>query len=584
MHAYHSYSDIFINHSFKTFYIVESSFKPKTCAAALQLMTQIELIVKERFSYNPNRHDVYSNQSQSDLFENLRKKASQIYEHFNLNQIFIRGPKGKYKRKKRQLLKSYNEIQKYVSPSQVFPLPEELIQKIFSYLSVLDFGALAQSSHHGETHAITAIIKRAQEFGYRGRDYTQASKYISNLFRNIHILNNQKLLPEKYVVYKQKIFPQNNMQSKLNVEKVLQNLKTAPTEDLFLIFSNENVHIQSLPEFGEMFALQWKRKATKIKSDEMIKKGEEALFFAAKHINKNILKLLLSLNINLNAEFSNQFTPLTINTRDPDITKMLIAQGASIDHQTTPEGYTALHLATKEGNLETVKVLLAARANPNAIDFKGQTPLHLASLYRKRDVAGELFKYQADPNIAAFDGVTPLTIDTRDPDITKMLIKYGASIDQTNPEGYNVLHFAAQRGDLETVKVLLAADANRNAMSLQGRTPLYLASSEGKENVVKELLKHHADPNIAAFDGFTPLTINTSFPGITEMLIKHGSLIDDQMNPRGNTVLHFAVERNQIETIKVLLKAGADREIRNLNGFTPLELAKNSVVKELLSS
>ncbi len=44
---------------------------------------------------------------------------------------------------------------------------------------------------------------------------------------------------------------------------------------------------------------------------------------------------------------------------------------------------TALHYATSAGNLESVKLLIAAGADPNATDDKGQTPLHIAIVFER---------------------------------------------------------------------------------------------------------------------------------------------------------------------------------------------------------
>lgn len=40
---------------------------------------------------------------------------------------------------------------------------------------------------------------------------------------------------------------------------------------------------------------------------------------------------------------------------------------------------TPLHLAVEAGSADIVKLLLAAGANPNLLDFDGASPLHLVS-------------------------------------------------------------------------------------------------------------------------------------------------------------------------------------------------------------
>lgn len=67
----------------------------------------------------------------------------------------------------------------------------------------------------------------------------------------------------------------------------------------------------------------------------------------------------------------------------------LLEHGAQVD---LPDkaGQTPLHRAAAAGALETVKQLVAARANVNARDAKGYTPLKRANLSFRDAVAGYL--------------------------------------------------------------------------------------------------------------------------------------------------------------------------------------------------
>ena len=66
-------------------------------------------------------------------------------------------------------------------------------------------------------------------------------------------------------------------------------------------------------------------------------------------------------------------------------------------------GYTALHMAAKEGNEEDCKNLLEFGANPNTYGVKidcNKTPLHRA---RTQKVVHQLLKHGADPNAKMAD-------------------------------------------------------------------------------------------------------------------------------------------------------------------------------------
>src|SRR3990167_7224855 len=65
---------------------------------------------------------------------------------------------------------------------------------------------------------------------------------------------------------------------------------------------------------------------------------------------------------------------------------------------------TASHI----GDLEAVKELLQAGADPNIVNRGGQTPLYWASYHGYLEIVRELLQAGADPNIAEKDGITPL--------------------------------------------------------------------------------------------------------------------------------------------------------------------------------
>ncbi|RWS08892.1 arf-GAP with SH3 domain: ANK repeat and PH domain-containing protein 2-like protein [Dinothrombium tinctorium] len=60
---------------------------------------------------------------------------------------------------------------------------------------------------------------------------------------------------------------------------------------------------------------------------------------------------------------------------------------------------------------------------------------------------------------------------------------------------------------------------------------------------------------------------------IVDFLVQNSSDIDKQTK-KGNTALHICVEHNKSECMKLLLRSGANVQIENLNGKTPLDLAK----------
>ena len=108
----------------------------------------------------------------------------------------------------------------------------------------------------------------------------------------------------------------------------------------------------------------------------------------------------------------------------------------------------------QKGNIAKIRVLLAAGANPNAVNEKGRTALMAAAYKNHPEIAKVLLAADANPNTAKDDGATPLI-------------------------------FAAQGGYPEIAKMLLAADANPNASIDNGWTSLMSAAQHGHTEIAK---------------------------------------------------------------------------------------------------
>lgn len=74
---------------------------------------------------------------------------------------------------------------------------------------------------------------------------------------------------------------------------------------------------------------------------------------------------------------------------------------------------------------------------------------------------------------------------------------------------------------------------------------------------------------------------NTIIPEDIEKLVKNGDDIDMQ-DSNGNTPLHKMIVAKRIITVKTLLKLGANPNIRNFYGQTPLHITNKRDMIELL--
>jgi cytohesin len=142
--------------------------------------------------------------------------------------------------------------------------------------------------------------------------------------------------------------------------------------------------------------------------------------------------------------------------------RALVEQKADVN---TPQadGATALHWAVFRSDKELVDLLIKAKANPKAANREGATPLWLASV----------------------NGDAP---------IVAALLNAGADANEKLPLGRTPLMEASRTGNVEAMKVLLDHGAAVNAKeTLRGTTPLMWAADEGHAAAIRLLIQHGAD-------------------------------------------------------------------------------------------
>ncbi len=147
----------------------------------------------------------------------------------------------------------------------------------------------------------------------------------------------------------------------------------------------------------------------------------------------------------------------------------------------------------------------------------------------------------------------------------RALLKQGADANVREGDGATALHWAAFRGDPETVDLLVGRGAAVNATNDLGVTPLWVACGNGSVPVITRLLKAGANPNAAPPTGGTPLMI-ASRTGNTEavgLLLARGADVNARETSREQTALMWAVSQQHADVVRVLLAHGADLHARS---------------------
>ena len=263
---------------------------------------------------------------------------------------------------------------------------------------------------------------------------------------------------------------------------------------------------------------------------------------------------------------------------DPAVCQVLIDAGADIETK-DDLGRSPVHLASRSGALAVVKMLVEAGAEVCARDNEGDTCLTLASYFGHTETVRHLVSFpEVDVNHKDTDGYTALllTADQNHSDVVKVLIDAGADIEAKDKEGCSPLLLASKAGALDTVKMLVKAGVDVSDIYHTGDTCLTVAASHGHTETVRYLVGlPEVDMNHAC-DAFTALHWGgqEDYPNMVEVLIDAGADAEVKEDT-GRSPLLVASQDGSLETVRVLVKAGADVSVADNNGATCLILAAN---------
>jgi ankyrin repeat protein len=305
--------------------------------------------------------------------------------------------------------------------------------------------------------------------------------------------------------------------------------------------------------------------------------------------------------------------------------------------------------AAEQGRLEQVRDLLRQGARLEARNVSGVTPLMLAAGRGELAVVAELLRAGADPNAQSTAGrsVLDAAVDKDNLRVVKALVAKGASAARLKDGGARLLATASSRPEMvglllaagartplfqdraildDAVKeedgemlgallrpferkswpgrpleiVILARDRARlrallragispDGMTRRNGTPLTLAVGMSSSESVRILLDAGAAVDGEADGHLVPLVAAVFHDNlkIVDLLLSRGADVNHLPPRPGTTALIQAASQGNLEIVRRLLQGGANPNLRDADGFSPLEKAeqdgREEVVSELLA-
>jgi serine protease inhibitor/ankyrin repeat protein len=256
--------------------------------------------------------------------------------------------------------------------------------------------------------------------------------------------------------------------------------------------------------------------------------------------------------------------------------RSLIAQGAKVDARDA-DGETPLHIAASEAPIDVVRILIAHGAHVNAKDEHGRTPLdHLFYGREGREEIAELLIHSGARGTAEHLISAARAGYAR---LAELLIAKGMNVNARGKDGSMALHAAAEYGHTEVARLLLAKGADVNARALprwnvSDLTPLHVVAMRGNRDLAALLVDSGADLNARDSEGRTPLHVAAAdgHYEVARVLIEKGADVNAKDND-GETPLYTAVLAGDGRTTEQLIRAGADVRVKNQRDQTLLHTA-----------
>ncbi|XP_065839304.1 ankyrin-3-like isoform X1 [Oscarella lobularis] len=346
--------------------------------------------------------------------------------------------------------------------------------------------------------------------------------------------------------------------------------------------------------------------------------GYTSLHWACEKGHLDLAQFLIQNCANLEIESKSGYTPFLVacNCERVGVVDLLISKGCNI-YAKRKRGDGALAMASWRGNVKLAEKLIRLGLDVNEAQVFCKTSLHWAAQNGHLELAEFLIKNGANLEVEDENGSTPILLSAAvgNFDLLDMLISKGCDVQAKNKVGNGVLGIASANGRVEMVKKLLKMRFSQFETDYFGRTSLHWAATYNEREVAEVLIERGANVEAKDKRGRTPF-LRAVLYGHNEfanfLLSKgcnrhaidhkgHGALalaciekhyetaewLLSKFNDQDiNSVLHLAAQSDDDRIVSLLISNGADIEVQDEWGCTPLvtaiEFGSDNVIDFLL--
>lgn len=305
---------------------------------------------------------------------------------------------------------------------------------------------------------------------------------------------------------------------------------------------------------------------------------ETALHKASSRGHEEIVRILLKNGADINA--NKRYNESALRTASwggyDKVVQILLDHGADVNAKNTNHE-SALQKASFGGHEKVVQILLERGAKVNAQNRDQESALQIASLQGHEKVVEILLENGADVN--GQDDICESALQSASArgheKVVQVLLEYKADVNAKNIRHESALLLASSQGHEKVVQILRKHGADLSQKDLQGRTPLHLASARGQKAIVEILSSAESGPTALDKQGRNCLhhAACGGFAELVSWLIEEKRFDPNAADRDGWTALHWAAKNGSLDTVQVLIGAGAKSTIESIKGWTPHSVA-----------